>query len=88
VSAADITASANSLVAVVVFILNQGAQVRQERWQARLAKVSNQTQAALYGGSARGYQMLLAPSAAWQSREQPGRPAAKPYVYEAARVGV
>jgi hypothetical protein len=48
VSAAVITASASILVAVLVFILNQRAQVRQERRQARLARVSSQLRE-LYG---------------------------------------
>ena len=47
-SAAVITASASILVAVLVFILNQRAQVRQERRQARLARVSSQLRE-LYG---------------------------------------
>ncbi|OXM43427.1 hypothetical protein CFP75_38280 [Amycolatopsis alba DSM 44262] len=37
-----ITASASVLVAVLVFVLNQRAQIRQERRQARLARVNSQ----------------------------------------------
>lgn len=48
VSAAVITASASIVVAVLVFILNQLAQVRQERRQARLTRVSSQLRE-LYG---------------------------------------
>src|SRR5580704_16150176 len=48
VSAAIITASASILVAVLVFILNQRAQVRQERRQAHLARISSQLRE-LYG---------------------------------------
>lgn len=48
VSAAVITASASILVAVLVFILNQQAQYRQERRQARLGRVSCQLRE-LYG---------------------------------------
>lgn len=47
-SAAVITASASILVAVLVFILNQRAQVRQESRQGRLARVSSQLRE-LYG---------------------------------------
>ncbi|MET9232620.1 hypothetical protein [Lentzea sp. NPDC003310] len=47
-SAAVITASASVLVAVLVFVLNQRAQVRQERRQARLARVNSQLRE-LYG---------------------------------------
>lgn len=48
VSAAVITASASIVVAVLVFTLNQSAQVRHERRQARLARVNSQLRA-LYG---------------------------------------
>jgi hypothetical protein len=48
VSAAVITASASILVAVLVFILNQHAQFRQERRRAQLARVSSQLRE-LYG---------------------------------------
>ena len=48
VSAAVITASASVLVAVLVFVLNQRAQIRQERRQARLARVNSQLRE-LYG---------------------------------------
>jgi hypothetical protein len=48
VSAAVITASASIVVAVLVFILNQRAQVQQEHRQARLARVSSQLRE-LYG---------------------------------------
>jgi hypothetical protein len=48
VSAAVITASASILVAVLVFILNQRSQVRQERRQARLTRVGSQLRE-LYG---------------------------------------
>jgi hypothetical protein len=47
-SAAVITASASILVAVIVFILNQRAQIQQERRQARLATVNSQLRE-LYG---------------------------------------
>lgn len=47
-SAAVITASASILVAVLVFILSQRAQLRQERRQARFARVSSQLRE-LYG---------------------------------------
>lgn len=47
-AAAVITASASILVAMLVFTLNQRAQVRQERRQARLARVSSQLRE-LYG---------------------------------------
>ncbi|MGV9662777.1 hypothetical protein [Nocardia niigatensis] len=45
---AVITASASILVAVLVFILNQRAQVRQERRQARLSRINDQLRE-LYG---------------------------------------
>ena len=48
VSAAVITASASILVAVLVFILNQRAQIRLERRQARLNRVNSQLRE-LYG---------------------------------------
>ncbi|UJW32579.1 hypothetical protein L3Q67_01960 [Saccharothrix sp. AJ9571] len=48
VSAAVITASASVLVAVLVFVLNQRAQIRQERRQARLVRVNSQLRE-LYG---------------------------------------
>jgi hypothetical protein len=48
VTAAVITASASILVAVLVFILNQRAQVRQERRQAHLSRVNSQLRE-LYG---------------------------------------
>lgn len=48
VPAAIITAGATILVAVLVFILNQRAQVRLERRQASLARVSSQLRE-LYG---------------------------------------
>ena len=48
VSAAVITASASILVAMLVFILNQHAQFRQEHRQARLGRVSSQLRE-LYG---------------------------------------
>jgi hypothetical protein len=48
VSAAVITASASVLVAVLVFVLNQRAQIRQERRHARLARVNGQLRE-LYG---------------------------------------
>ncbi|WP_228122611.1 hypothetical protein [Saccharothrix syringae] len=47
-SAAVITASASVLVAVLVFVLNQRAQIRQERRQALLARVNSQLRE-LYG---------------------------------------
>jgi hypothetical protein len=47
-SAAVITASGSVLVAVLVFVLNQRAQIRQERRQARLARVNSQLRE-LYG---------------------------------------
>jgi hypothetical protein len=47
-TAAVITASASILVAVLVFILNQRAQIRQERRQARLARINSQLRE-LYG---------------------------------------
>jgi hypothetical protein len=47
-SAAVITASASVLVAVLAFLLNQVAQVRQERRQARLSRVNSQLRD-LYG---------------------------------------
>ena len=47
-SAAVITASASILVAMLVFILNQRGQVRQERRQARLARITSQLRE-LYG---------------------------------------
>lgn len=47
-SAAVITASASILVAVLVFTLNQRAQIRQERRQARLARINSQLRE-LYG---------------------------------------
>jgi hypothetical protein len=48
VSAAVITASASILVAVLVFVLNQRAQIRQERRQAWLARINSQLRE-LYG---------------------------------------
>lgn len=48
VSAAVITASASVLVAVLVFILNQRAQIRQERRQITLTRVNSQLRE-LYG---------------------------------------
>lgn len=48
VAAAVIAASASVLVAVLVFILNQRAQVLQERRQARLSRVGSQLRE-LYG---------------------------------------
>jgi hypothetical protein len=48
VAAAVIAASASILVAVLVFILNQRAQVEQERRQAQLSRVSSQLRE-LYG---------------------------------------
>lgn len=48
VSTAVITASASIFVAVLAFILNQRAQIRQERRQARLTRVSSQLRE-LYG---------------------------------------
>jgi hypothetical protein len=48
VPAAVITASASILVAVLLFVLNQSAQLRQERRQARLARVNSQLRE-LYG---------------------------------------
>jgi hypothetical protein len=48
VSATVITASASVLVAVLVFVLNQRAQIRQERRQARLVRVNSQLRE-LYG---------------------------------------
>ena len=47
-SAAVITASASVLVAVLVFVLNQRAQLRQERRQAELARINSQLRE-LYG---------------------------------------
>jgi hypothetical protein len=47
-SAAVITASASVVVAVLVFVLNQRGQVRQELRQARLARISSQLRE-LYG---------------------------------------
>jgi hypothetical protein len=47
-STAVITASASILVAVLAFILNQLAQLRQERRQARLSRVNSQLRD-LYG---------------------------------------
>ena len=47
-SAAVITASASIVVAVLVFILNQRAQLKQERRQARLTRVNSQLRD-LYG---------------------------------------
>jgi hypothetical protein len=48
VAAAVLAASASILVAVLVFILNQRAQVQQERRQARLSRVGSQLRE-LYG---------------------------------------
>jgi hypothetical protein len=48
VSAAVITASGSILVAVLVFVLNQRAQLQQERRQARLTRVNSQLRE-LYG---------------------------------------
>lgn len=48
VSAAVITASASIVVAVLVFILNQRAQIRLERRQARLTRINSQLRE-LYG---------------------------------------
>jgi hypothetical protein len=48
VPAAVITASASIVVAMLVFILNQYGQIRQERRQARLARVNSQLRE-LYG---------------------------------------
>ncbi|MFC5289186.1 hypothetical protein ACFPM7_19215 [Actinokineospora guangxiensis] len=47
-SAAVITASASIVVAVLVFLLNQRAQLRQERRQARLTRINSQLRE-LYG---------------------------------------
>jgi hypothetical protein len=47
-AAAVITASASVLVAVLVFVFNQRAQVQQERRQIRLARVNSQLRE-LYG---------------------------------------
>jgi hypothetical protein len=48
VTAAVIAASASVLVAVLVFVLNQREQIRQERRQARLTRLSSQLRE-LYG---------------------------------------
>lgn len=47
-SAAVITASASILVAVLVFVLNQRAQIQQERRQIRLSRINSQLRE-LYG---------------------------------------
>ena len=67
---AVITASASVVIAVLVFVLNQRGQVRQERRQARLARINSQLRD-LYGPL---YALVDVNERIWESLRTSGLP--------------